>query len=109
MDSGEEEYLKDTDTAIECSREVHVLRPYADGMTWSSNSKNCYAEMGSSETSTTDSFGCLSCKTCPFGNLKFHCLQLDYNLYGFNFKIEQIIMTLVYSFQSMVAGGKSLH
>ena len=67
MDSGEEEYLKDTDTAIECSRDVHALRPSAVGMTWSSNSKNCYAETGYSETSATDSFGCLSCKTCPFG------------------------------------------
>ena len=88
MDSGEEEYLKDTDTAIECSREAHVLRPSAVGMTWSSNSKNCYAETGSSETSNIDSFGCLSCKTCPFGNLIFYFYRLDYDFFLLMFKIN---------------------
>ena len=66
MNSEYEEFLKDTNSAVECSRQVHALRPSAVGMTWAANSRNCYAEIGSSEAVTTDSFGCLSCKTCSF-------------------------------------------
>ena len=76
MVSENEEFLKDTDSAVECSRQVHVLRPSAVGMTWAANSHNCYAEIGPSEDITTDTFGCLSCKTCSFSKQTFDILLL---------------------------------
>ena len=82
MNSMHEEYLKDTETALECSKQAHVLRPSAIGMTWSGNSRNCFAEVGVIENTTSDTSGCLSCKTCSFSklivyfNLKFLIAKL---------------------------------
>ena len=74
IESQYEEYLMNTESALECSKKVHSLRPSAIGMTWSANSRNCYSEMGSIENNTSDSFGCLSCKTCTFRKYSFKVL-----------------------------------
>ena len=69
--SASEQFLEKTENAIECSRQVRMLRPLSVGMTWKPTSQDCYAKFGLSEA-ITDINGCLSCKTCSFGTVVFH-------------------------------------
>ena len=68
--STQEQYMGRTNTAFECAREVKVIAPDADGMTWTLNSMECWAKYGSSN-STIDTNGCSYCQSCVFGIVFF--------------------------------------
>ena len=62
----EELYLQTTESAFECVREVKTRTSNATGMTWTQNTKECWAKYSSSN-STIDPSGCSYCQSCEFG------------------------------------------
>ena len=76
--STQEQYMGRTNTAFECAREVKVIAPDADGMTWTLNSMECWAKYGSSN-STIDTNGCSYCQSCVFGIVFLHISNIKLN------------------------------
>ena len=74
---------------MDCVNEVIVRVPFANGMTWSLNNKDCWAKYGSSN-STIDPNGCSYCKSCFIGKA-FFCL---YQTLLEQFKWDVIILSL---------------
>ena len=68
--STQEQFLKITDSALDCVREVRINVPDADGMTWTLNNKECWAKSGT-ENSSIDLDGCAYCQSCIFGKITF--------------------------------------
>ena len=76
MISSSEEFLETTESALECSRQVRILRPLSIGMKWEPISLNCYAKFGVSQAKT-DIHGCMTCQTCSFGKVAFYHTSLE--------------------------------
>ena len=58
--------LKKTNTPEECYQQVLQEEPDADGVTWTSMYKNCFAEFSSEKI---DFDTCKSCKACIFKSI----------------------------------------
>ena len=77
----DEYYLGTTETDYQCVQEVkkradsELPGEKADGMLWTTNTHECWAKYGSSNSSVNPD-GCKYCKSCSFGNilLDFKCL-----------------------------------
>ena len=66
FESNQEQYLETTESAFDCVREVKTRASDANGMTWTLNTKDCWAKFESSN-STIDVNGCSYCQSCVFG------------------------------------------
>ena len=60
-----EHYLETTETAQECVQEAKARALDADGITFTLNTKECWAKYGSSNS--TDPNGCSFCQSCVLG------------------------------------------
>ena len=70
----DEYYLGTTETDYQCVQEVkkradsELPGEKADGMLWTTNTHECWAKYGSSNSSVNPD-GCKYCKSCSFGNI----------------------------------------
>ena len=62
----DEVYLGTTETEHHCVQEVRKRADEANGMLWTTNTHDCWAKYGSSN-STINPNGCNYCKSCFFG------------------------------------------
>ena len=68
---GSEQLVETTATADECAAIVQKTIPSANGATWSTSSKECYAEFGMVSTSDLAEFEATFLASCEMGNPNF--------------------------------------
>ena len=83
----QEQYLQKTDSAAGCVQEVKARAENADAMTWTMNTKDCWAKYGSSNSSI-DPNGCSYCQSCFFSKTINYSYQNIGNRYNMNFETK---------------------